>query len=186
VFNNAEVREIARIIKALEDEAGYPIDVELALDAAGTICILQRRPITTNTLENTENAEVPPAKHGIAVLSGNVSGLTDKIADMKHPGNDDEIITFYRLKTGESNGKKTTVLIIDEKYGHLMNDSSFVVSLMERLNNDKVVNKRLNPSLLAKTKAVSFVPPYYDSAVRESILNSGGSIDGISKLLSAA
>ena len=44
-----------KIIKVLEDEYGYPIDVEFTIEN-GTIYILQVRPITIlNEKENTEN-----------------------------------------------------------------------------------------------------------------------------------
>ena len=60
ILDEDTIRQLQEIAKILEEDAGYPVDIEFAIDENGKIFVLQRRAITTfTTQEKTQTAAVP-------------------------------------------------------------------------------------------------------------------------------
>lgn len=147
---NAEtVKRLTEIIRILEKDSGYPIDVEFGIKD-GNIYILQRRAITTfdtSLKKNDKNKKSYSSKHSlkqlISVVSGDISKESDIFVNIANPENSDEAISIY-LKSTENN---RSIFYVDSKYSHLIKDGRIISLLVERINTDSVIREKFNSNL---------------------------------------
>ncbi len=138
-LSNEEISNLIKVAAKLEQEDGYPLDIEFGIKD-GKIYILQKRPITTNDVEIQEtNADT---KINIMLEFGNVTD-TEKLyefVNIQNPLNEEEAITVYLKFVGGN-----VVFVMDEKYKNL--ESEIIKRLKERIKDDPIVMHRLKEHL---------------------------------------
>lgn len=189
---NAEtVKRLTEIIRILEKDSGYPIDVEFGIKD-GNIYILQRRAITTFDTSSKKNGKdkkafvKPDLKQLITVVSGDVSAESEVFVNIANPENTDEAISVYLKKADEGR----SVFIVDGKYGSLIKDGRIISLLIERINSDPVVMKKFNANLSVFSRVdngeIGILPvsDLIDNAVLEKSININ--VESVRNILSAA
>ncbi|MDD5102244.1 MAG: PEP/pyruvate-binding domain-containing protein, partial [Endomicrobiaceae bacterium] len=147
------VKQLTEIIRILEKDAGYPVDVEFGIKD-GEIYILQRRAITTLDAASQENSNIidnknlndndkNELKQFITVITGDISKESDIFVNIQNPENSDEAISIY-LKSTENN---RSIFYVDSKYSHLIKDGRIISLLVERINTDSVIREKFNSNL---------------------------------------
>ncbi|MDD2524454.1 MAG: PEP/pyruvate-binding domain-containing protein, partial [Endomicrobiaceae bacterium] len=146
------VKQLTEIIRILEKDAGYPVDVEFGIKD-GEIYILQRRAITTLDAASQENNNIDnknlndndknELKQFITVITGDISKESDIFVNIPNPENSDEAISIY-LKSTENN---RSIFYVDSKYSHLIKDGRIISLLVERINTDSVIREKFNSNL---------------------------------------
>ena len=147
-LNSQKVKQLAEVMKLLEDYAGYPIDVEFAV-RGDELYILQMRPITT--LDSKENApsldidniekESQDAKCEIALTVGKAKEGQEIFVNIANPLNSEESIPVYfeMEKTADGYTYKYTV---DPKYSSMIDIIRQI--LVVRSNQDSVIRDKIN------------------------------------------
>ena len=97
ILDEDTIKELKEIANILEEDAGYPVDIEFAIDENGKIFVLQRRAITTlsqqeKTEPTSKSVEIPAIEQPfidkaiemISMLSmfDDVKGIVDKISNL--------------------------------------------------------------------------------------------------------
>ena len=105
VLDDAEVRQLAELGVRIERHYGAPQDTEWAFDAAGTVWMLQSRPVTSaggaaaHEVPAEEEAGAPPAApllRGLGAAPGSASGpvrIIAALADAGRLGDGDVLVT---------------------------------------------------------------------------------------------
>lgn len=163
VLDAKEIKYLSEIVMALESNAGYPVDVEFAFDEKGHLFILQRRAITT--LENTSPASPVYVEREYNInLTTEDSPDNDKnsiVVNIAHPDKNESVSVRFKESRGNN-----IVLSLPSEYGDIIEKEAFIGELLERINNDDVVLKRLKkhmPAVPVKKGKIGLLPPlYYD------------------------
>ena len=194
-LNSQKVKQLAEVMKLLEDYAGYPIDVEFAV-RGDELYILQMRPITT--LDSKENApsldidniekESQDAKCEIALTVGKAKDGQDVFVNIANPLNSEESIPVYfeMEKTADGYTYKYTV---DPKYSSMIDIIRQI--LVVRSNQDSVIRDKINNylSVFAQVKEgeIEILPPLSDTIDTSDIEQTiNMNVDGIKNLLASA
>jgi pyruvate, water dikinase len=101
VLSDEEVREVASLGVRIEAHYGSPQDAEWAIDAGGSIWMLQSRPVTVSAPGETEPGEAPPAGpvllRGLGAAPGAGSGPARVVGSREDAGRlaDGEVLVTH-------------------------------------------------------------------------------------------
>jgi hypothetical protein len=190
VLGNEIVKRLTEIVMLLEEDAGYPVDIEFAINASGKIFILQRRAITTldsSSSNNGSSRETASAKRLIRLTEAKEFVPGTELVNIANPENEEESVPVYFVK----NEGNVTTLAVDSKYLSLLESGKLASMLNERINSDPVVLKRLNSVLpltaAVKTGEVGILPLYSEYEIAEKLqTDKPVSMKMIGKMLAAA
>lgn len=167
VLGKKEIEKLDELQRKLEEDAGYPVDVEFAIGKDGRIYILQRRAVTTF---NNSFAAAEPGQSVTFTLK-DVSGMKDHFAVVAHPVFDETPVPVYRggIKKGVSE------FYIDVKYAAYA--EAILEAFAEKLNNDGVLRERFNAPLAAAQRAaegeIGILPVNYFDPLENEIRGGG-------------
>lgn len=146
VLDAETVKRIMDIVRMLEKDAGYPVDIEYGIKD-DIIYILQRRPITTfeeiaaeNNDSKINSKEQSEIKQMAALVFEKIQQNDDILFNIADPSNDDEAISVYLKK--KDNG--VAVFCIDAKYSGSVSAEQILEKIVERINTDAVVRAKFN------------------------------------------
>ncbi|MDR1695652.1 MAG: hypothetical protein LBR69_03355 [Endomicrobium sp.] len=187
ILDDDTIKRISGIVKILEEDAGYPVDIEFSTDDEGTIYILQRRAITTNRNIDDVQAQYKNAKTHITLAAGSAAGDEEAFVNIAHPENDGISIPVYFKKTSGD----VIVFGVSEEYKILIDEEILLPILLERINSDPVVLDKLNKILpvnaAVKSGDIGMLPFYESTTVINGILTEPpSSTKCTSRILSAA
>lgn len=138
ILGEDAINQLAGLVLDLEKDSGYPVDVEIAIDAKGRIFILQRRAITTFPSDIAK-----AVRHNISFETDENAGKAEEIlVNIKDPYSDEPVTLYYRRTKGD-----ITVLSVKPRYEELLRSGKLAELLFERINSDDVVLNRLNNKL---------------------------------------
>ena len=184
-LNYKEIKELIDVVKILEKNAGYAVDIEFGFKD-GKIFVLQRRPITTTIKNVTSKQE--NIKCSIHLSLGSVQEGQDVFVNINNPLNQEESIPVYfeMEKTADGYSYK---YIVDSKYASIIDDIR--EELFVRSNEDNVIKDKINEYLTvfaqAKEGEIEILPPLSDTIDTSEIEQTiNMNIDGIKNLLASA
>jgi pyruvate,water dikinase len=180
VLDSNMIGRLTSIALKLEQESGYPVDIEYAIDTSGKIYLLQRRAVTTFSQGN--NAfKLQSAGKNLSLVYKNSSDISesDIIMNITNPEEKNSSIEVYF----EKSDSERLILYVDEKFRSLGKET--LLSLIEKRLRDKKVRERLPFSI---TSDAFTIDPLYDAEVKSEIDFSGDTVEpkAIKELLSAA
>jgi len=184
-LNYKEIKELIDVVKLLEKDAGYAVDIEFGFKD-GKIYILQRRPITTANNNNISKQE--NVKCDIQLSFAPVQGDQKVFVNIANPKNEEESIPVY-FKMDKTADGYTYSYIVDSKYAS-MSDSIQEI-LFVRSNEDSVIRDKINSYLSvfvqAKEGKIEILPPLSDTIDTSEIeQNINMNMEGIRSLLASA
>ncbi|MBR3627931.1 MAG: hypothetical protein IKN42_03680 [Elusimicrobia bacterium] len=145
ILDEDTIKELKEIAKILEEDAGYPVDIEFAIDENGKIFVLQRRAITTlsqqeKTEPTSKSVEIPAIEQPfidkaiemISMLSmfDDVKGIVDKISNLPEDINEKYNVIVGQIKELikflKKNHKKdyNLQILLEDKYGRYYGEDS--------------------------------------------------------------
>ncbi len=146
VLDAETVKKIMNIVRMLEKDAGYPVDIEYGIKD-DIIYILQRRPITTfeeiaaeNNDSKINSKEQSEIKQMAALVFEKIQPNDDILFNIADPSNEDEAISVYLKK--KDNG--VAVFYIDARYSGSVSAEQILEKIVERINTDAVVRAKFN------------------------------------------
>lgn len=184
-LNYKEIKELIDVVKILEKNAGYAVDIEFGFKD-GKIFVLQRRPITTTIKNATSKQE--NIKCSIHLSLGSVQEGQDVFVNINNPLNQEESIPVYfeMEKTADGYSYK---YIVDSKYASIIDDIR--EELFVRSNEDNVIKDKINEYLTVfaqvKEGEIEILPPLSDTIDTSDIEQTiNMNVDGIKNLLASA
>ena len=180
-----EIKELIDVVKLLEKDAGYAVDIEFGFKD-GKIYILQRRPITTANNNNISKQE--NIKCNIQLSFAPVQEDQKVFVNIANPENEEESIPVY-FKMDKTADGYTYSYIVDSKYAS-MSDSIQEI-LFVRSNEDSVIRDKISSCLSifaqAKEGKIEILPPLSDTIDTSEIeQNINMNMEGIRNLLASA
>ena len=167
VLGKKEIEKLDELQRKLEEDAGYPVDIEFAIGTDGGIHILQRRAVTTFS----DSAAAAEPKQSVTFTLKDASGMKDHFAVVAHPVFDETPVPVYRgdIKKGVSE------FYIDGRYAAYA--EAILEAFAERLNNDGVLREHFNAPLSAGQRTaegeIGILPVNYFNPLGNDIRGGG-------------
>ncbi|MDR2191864.1 MAG: hypothetical protein LBO62_03160, partial [Endomicrobium sp.] len=175
-----KVKILTKIIMRLEEDAGYPVDVEFALDKVGKVYVLQRRAITTFKTQGKLKQDKQ-----LALISKETEGMPF-LAFIPHPSFKDTSVPVYYASTEND----AIVLCLDPEFQNLKDNAVFAQDLSDRIVSDEKVRRKLNflnpVNKIVRDAAFTIDPLYRDNADNSVTIPQSRPTSVIKDLLSAA
>ncbi|MDD5021479.1 MAG: PEP/pyruvate-binding domain-containing protein [Endomicrobiaceae bacterium] len=192
VLDVATVKRLMDVVKTLEKDAGYPIDIEYGIKD-DDIYILQRRPITTfedATQEKVKEVIVidkKPVKQMATIVFENIPAGQEVLFNIANPSVEDEAISVYLKKTDGD----IAVFCIDSKYLGNVHTGIVISAIVDRINTDSVVRDRFNSNLSIIARIgemeMGILPFHYiDSDKKINLIEQDTNIQHIKTMLMSA
>ncbi len=187
-LNYEEIKQLIKVLLLLEDDVFYAVDVEFGFKD-GKLFILQRRPVTTNAVNEEDVSEENvitvqhDTKYEISLSAGNADSQQQAFIHLPNPLNDTQSIPVY-LETRE---QKSARFIIPSEYEELLGFGVLENILVNRINKDRTVLAKLNGGIFNfKSGEIGLLPVTIKEFDTSSFGQSDGYIDNIKNILSAA
>ena len=189
-LNSEMIKRITEVVRLLEEDAGYPIDVEFAVKDE-EIFILQRRAITTldkkvefgEIVQNVKKKDVG-VKYNVALVSGQIGADMREFVCLSNPLSPEEGVPVYVKAVGGD----VTEFVVDSKYANLVSSGILGAMLVDRINADTVVLDRLNGNLFAYKEGEIGLLPVLDDALEKGVFDETVNIklENVRSLLASA
>ena len=163
ILDEVAIRQLQEIANILEEDAGYPVDIEFAIDKDGKVFVLQRRPITTLAQEETEETEdvsqedsgpiidqsfIDKAIETISMLSmfDDVKVIVDKLSNLPEDVNEKYNVIVGQIKELikflKKNHKKdyNLQILLEDKYGRYYGEDSIYGKLRKFCLENNLIN----------------------------------------------
>lgn len=189
-LNSQMIKRITEIVRLLEEDAGYPVDVEFAVKGE-EIFILQRRAITTldkkinvDEIQQTVKKKDVQTKYNVALVSGQVGADMKEFVCLSNPLSPEEAIPVYLKAVGGD----VTEFLVDSKYAGLVSNGILGAILVDRINTDTVVLDRLNGSLFSYKEGEIGLLPVLDDVLEKGVFDENVNIklENVRSLLASA
>lgn len=149
ILDEEKIRQLQKIADILEEDAGYPVDIEFAIDKDGKIFVLQRRAITTLTqqeeIEDTKDSDSVILEQSfidevIEMLStllifDEIKEIVDKLSNLPEDINEKYDVTIEQVKALikflKKNHKKdyNMQVLLEDRYGRYYDEDSILGKL---------------------------------------------------------
>lgn len=211
ILDEKVIKQLKKTAYMLEEDAGYPVDIEFAIDTDGKIFVLQRRAITTLTKQEETDSSYPvieqtsidkmieessdltdysqmegvETRYGISLTAENTKGKKEVFANIANPLDNTKSIPVY-VKSVDS---KVTDFVVDSQYSDMVKSGLLGRLLLGRINSDPVILAKLNSGIFNYKAGEIELLPILDEDVIEKSLSENMfdiGVDNIKSILASA